>query len=80
MIIEVVRIGDRLVGKRFRDRWNLAQLGFSGFNMEYIRAEMREFRRISGGDFLIDTVPGNLEAITDEERSMFGRHVARVAA
>lgn len=79
--IELVRVGDRLIGRRFQDRWNLAQLGYTHLDWSRNQSDVKKFRRFHADDFSISHVKGDMEAITSDERSMFDDiHVIREAA
>lgn len=78
--IELVNVNGQLVGRRFQDRWNLDQLGYTSLKADRNQSEVKKFRRFYGEDFVITTVRGGVaESITDACRSLLSR-VKRFAA
>lgn len=80
MNIQLVLTPSGLVGRRFQDRWNLAQLGILSIPWTRNQAGLKKLRRMYG-DFTFTTVRGwETIPITEEERGLFTPKTMRVAA
>jgi hypothetical protein len=78
MMINLVRVGDKLVGRTFSDRWNLAQLGFTHLSYSRNQMDIKRLRR-ANPDFMFATANGPMLAITDVERGAFNRPARKAA-
>ena len=76
--LQLVRVGNVLVGRRFQDRWNLAQMGFTSLPYSVNQSAIKRLRR-ANPDFVFRAYPGGMLAITAEERSAFNRPARRAA-
>jgi hypothetical protein len=79
MTIQLVNINGRLVGRRFQDRWNLAQLGHDYVTHDRNQTGIKRLRRLFS-DFKFSTVRGEMVEIASWERALLAKDAIKQAA
>lgn len=81
--INLVRVGDMLIGRTVSDRWNLIQLGIDqSFAADRNHATLKSARRLWGNDFMFSVVRNDSvhwEA-SENEKNALGDAVLKISA
>lgn len=72
--IELVRVGDKLVGRTVSDRWNLAAFGVGTIPADRNQSGVKRLRRLAGVGFKVRVMRGESPtwAATEGEAAALG--------